>query len=101
MTRRPGAAVPQVALDRAALIAELDALEIGGARIECRTSEDRRWWHSPDIALQRKAARKCDGCPALEACAEFGLTYPYMTGVYGGRTESDRMRYAKKKEKDA
>lgn len=62
------------------------------------------WWTSEDADYQRLAAAACRGCPLMQDCRDYGLTYRKERGVYGGLTEKDRRaayRAARKQQRKA
>jgi hypothetical protein len=66
------------------LLAIADAIT-AGLRIpcaSCRKSDTSMAWVSDDRAEREQAARECDGCPVMQACAAAGEGEAF--GVWGG-----------------
>lgn len=80
---------------RRALLDLLDAHDAAGRHIPCRQDPDPAWT-SDDPAEQAGAARLCARCPALEQCGAYGTAFPREAGVYGGTTEFDRRKNARR-----
>lgn len=51
-------------------------------------------WTDDNHDVQVAAARVCRVCPALDACAGYGVAHPGEQGVYGGMTSPGRRRAA-------
>lgn len=47
-------------------------------------------WTSEDAAEQQLVAKLCHACPALTECQDYIDTNPEPSGVWAGRTETDR-----------
>jgi WhiB family redox-sensing transcriptional regulator len=45
-----------------------------------------------DRRATRAALATCDRCPSKDPCLEWALTEPYMIGILGGTTYSERRR---------
>lgn len=71
-----------------ALDAALDAAEASGEHVPCRVPEHAPAWLSDRHEDRAEAAQACEGCPALDACAEVGRHEPF--GVWGGRDVTQR-----------
>ncbi|WP_286218925.1 WhiB family transcriptional regulator [Paraoerskovia sediminicola] len=82
----------------ASLMETLDRLEGTGSRIPCRAGPitSSTVWISEDPDDQVQAARRCVGCPALEQCDAYGLTFTREGGVWGGRTVAERRLVARR-----
>ncbi len=46
---------------------------------------------------ERRAVRICGGCPFRQPCLAFALKHDERFGVWGGSTEADRERFARKR----
>lgn len=55
-------------------------------------------WTSDEDDEQAVAAAACRSrpCPALEACRAYGDAWPLEEGAYGGRTQTERRKAAKR-----
>lgn len=84
---------------RADLLAHLDVLSDAGHPPVCWTvpMPERSVWTSEDPAEHVVAARLCRTCPAVTACAAYGLDHPKEAGVIGGLTEPERRCATKEK----
>ncbi|GEN78707.1 WhiB family transcriptional regulator [Actinotalea fermentans] len=80
---------------RRALLDLLDAHDTAGRPIPCRQDPDPAWT-SDEPEDQAVAARLCARCPALDQCRAYGTAFPKECGVYGGETEFDRRKRARK-----
>ncbi|WP_127129697.1 WhiB family transcriptional regulator [Georgenia sp. SYP-B2076] len=79
--------------DQARFVAHLRQVLAAGMRIPCVFwSELESGWTSDLPTEQERAAALCRGCPALDACADYGRRHPAERGVYGGVTERQRRR---------
>lgn len=94
LTRRAGATIPEIAVQRKALLGHLELLEHDGQAIPCRSGGLLATvaWTSDEVDEQRAAARACGACPAVTACRQFGLAWPDLPGTYGGLPEAARRR---------
>lgn len=97
MRRRAGAEQPKIAADRLALLALIEAEEGEGRAVPCRTGDAyvTAAWTADGDDEQRVAAAACSPCPVKRECRRFGLAWPDLPGVYGGRTERERQRAVK------
>lgn len=80
---------------RRALLDLLDAHDTAGRPIPCRVDPDPAWT-SDDPEDQAFAARLCARCPALDHCRAYGTAFHKEAGVYGGTTEFQRRKSARK-----
>lgn len=77
-----------------ALDAALTAAEASGEHAPCRVPEHAPAWLSDRHEDRSEAAQACEGCPALDACAEVGRHEPF--GTWGGRDVTQRPGKARK-----
>ena len=70
-----------------------DAVE-AGQPIPCRTIDGPSPWISDRHEDRHEAAQACEGCPALDACAEVGRHEAF--GAWGGRDVTQRPGKARK-----
>ncbi len=54
------------------------------------------WWTSDNASERKEAARECGTCPIVNQCRQYGIDRPKEVGVYGGLTESERTKEAKR-----
>lgn len=83
------------AADRSRLLDQIDAHP--DYQIPCRAAGPTAWWTSDEPGAQEAAAAACRAgpCPALAACAAYGLRWTDELGAYGGMTEKQRRQEAK------
>jgi len=81
------------ALDRERLLAAILTKAEAGEVAPC-VEYPAGGWTAEEHDAQVAAARVCRVCPAIDACADYGIAHPSEHGVYGGMTGGARRRAA-------
>ncbi len=68
----------------------------------CKGLDASIFYPDPDDEFQEARAKAiCAGCEVREACLEHALTWREHTGVWGGTTELERRRIARRRRRTA
>jgi hypothetical protein len=75
-------------------------------RAACRGLEASVFFSPDEERARARAAREaraqqiCQDCPVLTACREHALSTDESYGIWGGMTENDRRRHARRRRRD-
>lgn len=54
-----------------------------------------------ETSLANKAKAVCANCPVIDACLEYALGMPGVTGIYAGTNEKERRLMRRRREQNA
>ena len=66
------------------------------ARGSCRSVAPEVFFPSDGVGVEA-ARRICDGCPVKEPCLEYAIVHRVEHGVWGGASERERRRIARRR----
>jgi WhiB family redox-sensing transcriptional regulator len=66
-------------------------------RRSCHGSDPELWFARGGSAEAREAQRICRTCPVQPACLEYAMKVYAIDGVWGGTTQTDRRKLAKRR----
>ena len=69
-------------------------------RARCRETSPSVFFPSDGVGVEH-AQRVCEGCPVRTPCLEFALENHIDHGVWGGASERERRRIARRRRKEA
>lgn len=66
-------------------------------------NSDTRWWYPVRRGNEyaQRAIQVCQRCPVREDCLEHALAAEESHGIWGGMTETERAREARRREREA
>jgi WhiB family redox-sensing transcriptional regulator len=62
----------------------------------CRSVDPEVFFPSDGVGVEA-ARRICDGCPVKEPCLEYAISHRVEHGVWGGASERERRRIARRR----
>lgn len=62
----------------------------------CRSVDPEVFFPSDGVGVEA-ARRICDGCPVKEPCLEYAIVHRVEHGVWGGASERERRRIARRR----